>query len=307
MPELTYDPRARLVRLRSQILGVTRSLFVYLPPEYATMPRRRFPTVYLLRGHEREWINPHEDGSRNGRTVIDAYEQLRADGTIGPLILVMPSMASNDNAVPAMLTDFASPQFAAAHPELGTGLFQRFFFEELLPTVDRRFRTILSARSVIGFSLGGYMAIKAAALHPELFVSVGSFDGSILYARDGGRGARPAETLFADPMFDAPLGRPRELAHLDANNPVTLLLQADRAALRRITWVIQYGPEAIEPWGSNFYRGEYLLRVLASLGIANAAPCAALSDGEHTWRCADRHFIQTMPIHWAALQHLANT
>lgn len=304
MSALPPDPRARLVRLRSQILGVTRSLFVALPPEYTTMPRRRFPTVYLLRGHEREWLNPHEDGSRHGATVLDAYAQLRASDAIGPLILVMPGMSSADNSVPAMLTDFHSPQRAAAHPELGTGLFQRFFFEELIPTVDQRFRTIPAARSVIGFSLGGYMAVKAAALHPELFASVGAFDGSFPYARDGGQGARPAETLFANPMFDAALGRPRDLAHLDANNPVTLLLRADRPALRRLTWVIQYGPEALEPWGSNFYRGEYLLRVLASLGLRNAAPVAALPDGQHTWHCADRHFLQTMPIHWAALNSL---
>jgi S-formylglutathione hydrolase FrmB len=301
MPEPTYDPRAHSVRMRSRILGVTRRFYVYLPPEYADQPQRRFPTLYLLRGHEREWVNPHEDASRSGATVIDVYERLRAADAVGPLIMVMPGMASTDNAVPGMLTDFRSPEYAAHVTGIGSGRFQQFFFEELLPTVDQRFRTLPAARAVAGFSLGGYMAVKAVALRPELFVSVGAFDGAFPYASDGGRRARAAETLFAPPMFDAPLGRPRDPAHLNANNPLGLLMRADPAALRRLIWVIQYGPETIEPWGSNFYRGEYLLRALASLGISNAAPVAALAEAQHNWQSADQHIAQTLPIHWAAL------
>ncbi len=113
--------------------------------------------------------------------------------------------------------------------------------------------------------------------------------------------ARPGDGLFAPPMFDAPLGRPRDLAHLLANHPIALLLRADPTALRRLTWVIQYAPEALEPWASNFYRGEYLLRALATLGIANTAPVAVVAGARHSWQSADRHIEQTLPIHWAAL------
>jgi S-formylglutathione hydrolase FrmB len=296
-----FDPRATSARLHSHILGVARGLYLYLPPEYSAAPRRRFPALYLLRGHEREWVNPREDDSRHG-TVIDAYERLRAQGAVGPMILVMPGMSSDDNAVPGMLTDFRSPELAAHAPGVGSGQFQRFFFEELVPFVDGRFRTVPAARAIAGFSLGGFMAVKAAALRPDLFASVGAYDASIPYAADGGRAPRPGDGLFAPPMFDAPLGAPRNQAHLAANHPVALLLQADRAALRRLTWVVQYGPEQIEPWGSNFYRGEYLLRALRAIGIENAAPVAALPHGQHTWAAADAHVEATLPLHWAALQ-----
>jgi S-formylglutathione hydrolase FrmB len=294
------DPRASSVRLHSHVLGVAKGLYVYLPLEYAAAPQRRFPTLYLLRGHEREWVNPREDDTRRG-TAIDVYERLRAAGTVGPMILVMPGLASDDNAVPGMLTDFRSPDLAAPSPGVGTGRFQQFFFEELLPFIDGRFRTAPAARAVAGFSLGGYMAVKAAALRPELFASVGVFDASIPYTSDGGRAARPGDGLFAPPMFDPPLGVPRDPEHLAANNPVTLLLQADRAAVRAISWMVQYGPEQIEPWGSNFYRGEYLLRALRTLGVANAVPVAALPHGQHTWSVADGHLEETLPLHWRAL------
>lgn len=302
MTKPVYDPRARLVQLRSQVLGIEKQLYVYLPPEYRSQSRRRFPTLYLLRGHEREWINPREDESRAGATVIDVYERLHQAGLVGPLILVMPGLSSDDNMLPGMLTDFRNPELSARVDGIGTGQFQRFFFDELMPFVDDAYRTAPTARALIGFSLGGYMAVKAAALHPELFASVGAFDGSFPYASDGGRSARPGDGLFAGPMFDATLGLPRDHEHLSANNPICLLLRADRTALQQLTWVIQYGPEHSEPWGSNFYRGEYLLRALRTLGIQNAVSLAALPDGEHVWRIADRHVEQTLPIHWQALQ-----
>lgn len=299
MSEQPYDPRARLIHVPSAAIGEPRPCYIYLPPEHH-QAGRPLPTLYLLRGHEREWVNPHEDESRGGTTVIDVYERLRARGAVGPMILVMPGLASADNAVPSILTDMAEPERAAGKG-IGLGAFRRFFFDELIPFVDSNYRTAPGARAVAGFSLGGLMAVLAAALHPERFISVGCFDGTILYAADGGRRARASDSVLANPMFDAALGVPRQPAQLDAISPITLLLRADRAALRRLTWLIQYGPEELEPWGSNFYRGEYLLRSLAALGIANSAPVAALPDGRHTWQVADRHIEQTLPLHWRAM------
>ncbi|MEI7771257.1 MAG: alpha/beta hydrolase-fold protein [Chloroflexales bacterium] len=303
MADTPIDPRARLLRFDSPALGVARGAYVYLPAEYA-QGEGRFPTLYLLRGHEREWVNPREDASRRGTTVIDAYELLRAADTIGPMILVMPGMSSDDNTIPGMLTDFRQPERAADVPGVGSGRFQRFFFDDLIPIIDRSLRTIPAARAVSGFSLGGYMAVKAAALRPDLFVSVSVFDAAIPYASDYGRAVRPGDSIFAMPMFDPALGVPRDPAHLAAQNPVTLLMRADPGAIRRITWAVQYGPEHIEPWGSNFYRGEFLLRALRSLGVRNAAPIAALPDGQHTWQIADRHIEQTLPIHWGAMRNV---
>lgn len=297
-----YDQRARLIRIPSAALGLAKPCYIYLPPEHGE-PGRRLPTLYLLRGHEREWVNPREDASRGEATVIDAYERLRAAGAIGPMILAMPGLASDDNAVPSALADMAEPQRASS-PGIGLGAFRRYFFDELIPYIDRTFAAAPGARAIAGFSLGGLMAVVAAALHPERFASVGCFDGTILYASDAGRAARASDTVLANPMFDPALGAPRRPDALDAINPVALLLRADRAALRRLAWAVQYGPEEIEPWGSNFYRGEYLLRALGALGIANAAPLAALPDGRHTWQAADRHIEQTLPIHWRALSRL---
>jgi S-formylglutathione hydrolase FrmB len=298
-PVPSIDPRVRFVSIPSPALGIPGRCYVYLPPD-AEQSGQRLPVLFLLRGHEREWVNPHEDETRAGLTAIDVYERLRAAGVVGPLLMVMPGLASSDNHIPGMLTDFAAPERAGDRDGIGSGRFASYFFDDLLPYIDQHFPTIAGARALTGFSLGGMMALKAAAMHPELFGSVGCYDPTVFYAGDGGRSVRSSDTVLAMPMFDPALGVPRDYAHISANSPVNLLLQADRSALQRITWMVQYGSEQREPWGSNFYRGEYLLRVLKTLGISNALP-PVLPDGGHTWATADRHLEQTLPLHWHAL------
>lgn len=298
---MEIDPRAQLIEWESSSLGVKGRMYVYTPPEYHPHGPA-LPVVYLLRGHEREWVNRREDDSRMG-SAIDVYERVRARGEIGPLILAMPGLASTDNRIPGLLADFAAPHLTDAEG-IGSGRFATFFFEEVLPLLEREFHAHPQARAITGFSLGGYMAVKAVALHPELFVSVSAYDGSFPYASDNGRRSRRYDTLFTASMFDPALGRPRHPDRLRDHNPICLLMRANRAALRRITWMIQYGPEHIEPWGANFYRGEYLLRALATLGIANATPIAALPDGAHTWAVADRHLEQALPLHYRAFERV---
>jgi hypothetical protein len=65
--------------------------------------------------------------------------------------------------------------------------------------------------------------------------------------------------------------------------------------------MLQYGPESGEPWSSNYYRGEHMLRCLQHRGLANALAVAARPDGDHTWRTADRHIAEALPIHWRSI------
>jgi len=61
----------RLLRLpiASRALGVTRTVLVYLPEAYERSDQA-FPSVYLLRGDEREWANPCQDNHREGRSAL---------------------------------------------------------------------------------------------------------------------------------------------------------------------------------------------------------------------------------------------
>mgnify|MGYP000424449294 CR=1 FL=1 len=302
--ERPLDARLRHVTFRSQILGVQKSFYVALPPGYASVENRhkRFPTLYLFRGHEREWVHRWQDKTRHGRTAVDVYRDLLENGKVGQIILVFPGISSDDNRVPGLLVNFKDPTLSNQAPGIGTGRFEDFFLEELVPLVETKFRALAqrTGRAVDGFSLGGFQSVKIAAQRPDLFCSAGSFDGTFLYATDRGRAVRSTDRVVRNPMFAPAFDRPPDLEHVAANNPANLLLRGDRAALSQVQWLIRSGPESMEPWQSNYYRAQHLIGIMQSIGLPNGIP-SVFKGARHNWHWADRHLASTLPLHWKAM------
>jgi S-formylglutathione hydrolase FrmB len=295
------DARAQRVMWFSPTLGTPKHLNLYLPPDYACS-LARYPVLYLLRGHEREWLNTSEDGSRAGCNVIDVYEELLRSGEVGPMILAMPSMTSADGHVHGLGIDFLKPWLGTQREGVGTALWETYFREDVIDLIDAHWRTLPMAahRGVDGFSLGGAMSLKFAAKFPGLFSTAGAYDGTFLYAE--GSVVRGSDRLLGNPLWEPAFGRRRNLQYAAQNNVANLVLHADASHLRHITWMIQYGPEQVEPWGSNFYRGEHVIELLERRGVCNALPNSVLAGATHTWANADLHMQQTLPIHWQHLQ-----
>ncbi|HEX6290842.1 MAG TPA: alpha/beta hydrolase-fold protein [Herpetosiphonaceae bacterium] len=299
----TLDRRVHAINLRSKALGITKRCYIYTPPHFDKR-RERLPVLYLFRGHEREWINPAQDQSRRGQTVIDVYEDLLRGGTIGRMILVFPGVCSDDGSVPGLLVNFKQPS-ARPVAGIGSGRFEDYFLRELMPYVDSNFHT-RPARAVDGFSLGGFMAVKIAAQHPALFDSVGAYDG--LYFWDDPADSHRIERgdgTFQNPMFDPAFGadEQRDVIYAAAHNPLNLVRNGDPQRLGRLRWLIEYGPEAGEPGDSNFYRGDRLCRLLAEKRIANHGR-GELKSGTHNWHCADEHMRYVLPLHWQTFQQI---
>ncbi len=201
-----------------------------------------------------------------------------------------------------------APQHAEHALGIGSGRFADYFFDDLIPYVDTHFPTIAGgrARAVIGFSLGGAMAIKAAAQRPDLFASAGAYDGTFLYALDGGRRVRASDPVIHNPMLDAAYDVPRNTRFIAANSATNLIVRGGGAALSRVTWIVGYGPKHREPWHANFYRGEHLVRCLTARGLASTLSHADFPDGDHTWRTADAFVELTLPMHDRALRSEAS-
>jgi S-formylglutathione hydrolase FrmB len=157
--------------LRGNRLGdpAERPLLVYLPPGYDDQPDRRYPAVYVLQGytgHVRMWLNrmPFR------QPFTETADQVFASGAAPPAIVVYVDA----------WTAYGGSQFVDSK---GTGRYHSYLCDEVVPFVDRRYRTLPDAahRAVAGKSSGGFGAMITPMLRPDLFGALATHAGDALY------------------------------------------------------------------------------------------------------------------------------
>ena len=127
---------------------------------------RRYPVLYLLHGASGNYAN---------WTLLGDAERTTAGQ---PLIVVMP-----DGGRGGWYSDWYNGG-QGGRPE-----WERYHVDQLIPLVDRRFRTVAArrGRAIAGLSMGGFGALSYAARHPDLFTYAASFSGGVdLNAKVGG-------------------------------------------------------------------------------------------------------------------------
>ncbi len=138
---------SRTVRIDSKILGDFRTLHISLPPNYR-LAKQRYSVVYVLDGHVRPFFE---------MTVAAAGYDLLGD--------------YHDYAMPPQIV------VAIEHKDRGADLgrnaeqFTRFLVQELIPYIDREYRTV-PYRTLIGHSLGGRFALQTFCRAPEPFPAI---------------------------------------------------------------------------------------------------------------------------------------
>jgi enterochelin esterase-like enzyme len=161
---VTSRGTALTIEVASRALGGRRQqVDVYLPPGYATHPRRRYPVMYLLHG---EPGRPAAFLETVRMGVVQ--DELVALHRARPMILVMPYGSTGT---------FTDKEWAnGVRPHEG---WATFVARDLVRAVDRRYRTIPHgwARGIGGLSEGGYGAINIALHHPGEFRLVESWSG----------------------------------------------------------------------------------------------------------------------------------
>ncbi len=147
----------------SEVLGVDKNFSVMLPKSYAKEPERRYPVVYMLHGageNDWEWANIPVS------MISEAITMITNDGTAAECIVVFP----NANEAGHM-GYFNQPDWK----------YEDYFFQELLPCIDRRYRTIPDKghRAIGGLSMGGGGSFNYGMRHPELFSSVYAISAAV--------------------------------------------------------------------------------------------------------------------------------
>ncbi|HEX8557096.1 MAG TPA: alpha/beta hydrolase family protein [Pyrinomonadaceae bacterium] len=147
--------RHETVAFESRLVGAPLPYNVILPAGYGSAGERRYPVLYLLHGlggGAGDWVS--------------ARARLAEHAAPYPFIVVAPEGRD------AWYTDSAT---APAEK------FESYIVRELIPDVDRRFRTVAAreGRAVAGLSMGGYGSLKFGLKHPELFAFAGSMSGAL--------------------------------------------------------------------------------------------------------------------------------
>jgi enterochelin esterase family protein len=128
-------------------LGNSRTIRVYLPPEYSTSTNR-YPMILFHDGLEYVSL-------ASANNVLDC---LIHHQRIAPLIAVFVPPVNRTN-------EYAGSQ---------QNKFTKFIIEEIIPWVDARFRTNAAPeqRAVLGASYGGNISLWLGMNHPEIFGNV---------------------------------------------------------------------------------------------------------------------------------------
>jgi S-formylglutathione hydrolase FrmB len=162
------DARMLELTLRTPAVSGPTKVRVLLPSGYGR-GTRRYPVLYLLHGAV--------DNYRSWTDKGDA-EALTAGR---PLIVVMPDSGPGGGYVNWWNGGLQGPP-----------AWETYHLRQLIPFVDRRFRTVgrRAGRAVAGLSMGGFGAMSYAARHPDLFTAAAAFSGAV----DTGNGGIKAVT-----------------------------------------------------------------------------------------------------------------
>jgi predicted alpha/beta superfamily hydrolase len=161
----------------SNILNNVRDVIVYVPPDYETNKRRRYPVLYL------------QDGQNlfDGATSFIPGQEWRIDETaqslinahkIEPLIIVGINNAGKDRV--NEYTPAADEKYKGGNADS----YGRMLIEELKPFIDRSYRTKTDPKNtgIGGSSLGGILSLYLGLKYKDVFGRVAAVSPSVWFA-----------------------------------------------------------------------------------------------------------------------------
>ena len=252
----------------SAILRRSVDVCVALPPGY-TSSSHRYPVLYFLHGlfeNERSW------SERGGEQVTEISWN---DGELGQFIVVLP-----DGGKTFYINSYD-----------GHERYEDFFIQELVPAIDRMYRTIpqASARGISGTSMGGYGALHLAMRHPDIFGSASAHSPALIPNIP-----KPLPTEgrwgFYAGILQSAFGSPLNEQYFDQNNPLNLAERPDR--FPRLKLYFDCGDH--DRYG--FEEGAKLLHErLEAKGFPHEYE---LRPGNHGWSYLNQYLKFSLLFHW---------
>lgn len=147
---LSASTGGQLERINSMVLGEEREYQVHLPASYSWAQDRRYPVLYVL------------DGQTHFSHTASSVSFLAQQGEIPEMIVV--ALTSTVRVRDFTQSDWSSHWIGGG----GAENFKRFFSTELIPAIDRNYRTD-GFRALSGHSAGGQFVLYCLTAEPALF------------------------------------------------------------------------------------------------------------------------------------------
>lgn len=154
----------------SKVLGETRRINVYLPPNYSTESSVRLPVLYM----------PDGGLAEDFLHVAGLVQVSVGNETMRPFLMVG---IENTQRRRDMTGPTENPEDKKIAPQTGgSAEFRKFIREELFPQIKARYRTTHEA-AIVGESLAGLFVVETFFLEPDMFDAYLAFDPSLWWNR----------------------------------------------------------------------------------------------------------------------------
>lgn len=237
--------------IKSSILKMERKFAVYLPPDYETS-QRSYPVLYLLHGmgdDQTGWIQFGE--------VLRITDAAIKDGTATPMIIIMP--------------DANTEKVGYFNSIEGDWNYENFFFEELMPTVEKMYRIKSDKRfrAIAGLSMGGGGSFMYALHRPDLFSSACPLSAYVgpLSVEDFKIRLQRTEVTIKDEA--------KIQSYFENHNAVSLIENMPADKLKSVRWFIDCGDDDF------LYEGNSLVHI--ALRKKEVPHEYRVRDGGHKW------------------------
>ena len=252
--------------IHSEILNADRNYSVYLPAGYASNTDKKYPVLYLLHGMN----GTNKDWPGRGH-LQDVMDQLRAAGEVCEMIVISPDAGGN-----------IGEGVWNSYFDMEGWAYERFFFEEFLPAVEKEYRIKgdKASRAIAGLSMGGGGSTSYAQRHADMFCAC--YAMSALMHLDA-------------PQAQAPRDEKDKMWHLtkavNKLSCVDFVNNADdktKEALRTVAWYVDCGDDD--------FLFECNMNLVLAMRKAGVPYQLRVRDGGHTWEYWHSALYDALPF-----------
>ena len=248
--------------MTSDILDSERKYAVYLPPDYGSS-ERSYPVLYLLHGggdDQTGWVQFGE--------VLHIADKAIHEGKATPMVIIMPDAQTGRRGYFNDVTN--------------AWRYEDFFFEELMPHVEEKFRIKSEKRyrAVAGLSMGGGGSFMYALHRPDLFSSAAPLSASTGPRTIQQFKARMERRGIAMPeVSDAQIEE-----YISRHNALSLIESLPVDDIKSVRWFIDCGDDDF------LYEGNSLVHI--ALRKREIPHEFRIRDGGHTWT----YWRESLPV-----------